>query len=43
MFYHRVSDNVFFLIPAIAVGVDIDGQFFFELAWFNIAIGIGSL
>ena len=43
MLYKRVSSNVFFIVPAIAVGVDTDGLFFFEIAWFNLAVGLGSL
>jgi len=43
MLYHRISDNVFFILPTVAVGIDADGQYFFEIAWFNVAIGLGSL
>jgi len=39
--YSRINNNVFFLLPAIAVGVDTDGQYFVEVAFFNIAIGFG--
>lgn len=42
MFYHRISSNVFFILPTVAAGIDTDGMFFFELAWFNIAIGLGA-
>lgn len=40
IFYLRISERVFFLLPAVAVGVDVDGAYFFEVAWFNYAIGI---
>jgi hypothetical protein len=42
MLYHRISSNVFFLTPSLAVGIDVDGSVFLEFAWFNIAIGIGE-
>lgn len=41
-FYFRVNDRTFFLVPTIAVGVDVDGRFFMEAAWFNIAVGVGA-
>jgi hypothetical protein len=41
--YARVNERVFFLLPTVAVGVDIDGRLFVELAWFNFAVGLGSL
>lgn len=40
--YMRVGANVFFLLPAVAVGVDVDGRFFLEVAWGNYAIGLGG-
>lgn len=42
MLYHRINDKVFFLIPTMAVGTDLDGRFFVEIAWLNISIGFGS-
>lgn len=41
--YTRTNSNTFFLLPTIAVGVDIvTQQPFIEIAWFNFAIGFGS-
>lgn len=40
--YIRKSERVFFLLPTVAVGVDMDGLFFFEVAWFVWAIGVGD-
>lgn len=40
--YLRVSGTVFFLLPTMAVGVDLDGRYFAELAWLNLAVGFGS-
>lgn len=42
MIYTRVNDRVFFLLPCAAVGTD-NGRYFFEVAWFQFAIGFGSL
>ena len=42
MFYHRTSERVFFLLPAIAIGIEVDGRYFFEIAWFNFALGLGG-
>jgi hypothetical protein len=38
--YGRFNPNVLFLIPAIAVGVDVDGRVFLEVAWLCWAAGI---
>ena len=38
--YTRVSNNVFFIFPSLAIGIDLDGTFFFEFAWFFFAFGI---
>ena len=38
--YGRYNPNVMFLLPTIAIGVDTDGRFFFEVAWFCWAAGI---
>lgn len=40
--YYRTSQSVFFLFPAVAVGVDVDGRYFIEFAWLCWAIGLGS-
>ena len=44
MIYTRVSDFVFFLIPAIAFGHDEnEGRYFFlEIAWMNYALGFSN-
>lgn len=42
MFYARNSNNVFFILPTLAVGVDIDGTYFMEFGWLNFAIGLGA-
>lgn len=39
--YSRLNRNVFFLLPAIAVGVDTDGLYFVEVAFLNVAVGFG--
>jgi len=39
--YIRTGENVLFLLPTAAVGVDVDGLFFFEIAWLCWAIGVG--
>ena len=38
--YGRYNPNVLFLIPAAAVGVDVDGRYFFEVAWLCWAVGV---
>jgi len=40
--YARTNARVFFLLPAIAVGADIDGRYFLEVAWLCWAVGIGD-
>lgn len=40
--YFRTSAHTLFLLPAIAVGVDVDGRPFIEIAWLNVAVGIGE-
>lgn len=43
MIYIRKSHHTLFLLPAIAVGIDVqDGRPFFEVAWLSWAIGIGD-
>ena len=42
MIYFRLSERTVFLLPAIAVGLDVDGRPFFEVAWLNWAVGIGD-
>ncbi len=39
--YARHNPNVLFVWPALAVGVDLDGRFFFEVAWLLWAVGVG--
>lgn len=41
MVYVRNSSSVFFILPTLAVGVDIDGAYFMEFGWLNFAIGLG--
>ena len=43
MIYTRTNSRVCFLLPSAAVGVDIDGRYFFEVAWLFFVIGLGSL
>lgn len=38
--YMRTNERVFFLLPSIAVGTDVDGRYFIEAAWFNFAVGL---
>lgn len=40
--YYRVNERVFFLLPTIAVGLDLDGAYFVEVAWLNLSIGFGA-
>lgn len=40
--YGRFNPNVMFVFPALAVGIDVDGRVFIEVAWACWAIGIGS-
>lgn len=40
--YARANYNVFFVLPAFAVGVDRDGRYFCEVAWGCWAIGVGA-
>jgi hypothetical protein len=42
MIYHRRNMQVFFILPTIACGTDIDGKYFLEAAWFFFVIGIGE-
>lgn len=42
MFYGRFNPNVCFILPAIAVGIDVDGLFFMEMAWLCWAVGVGN-
>jgi hypothetical protein len=41
--YTRINRRVFFLTPAVAVGIDEFDYFFIEIAWLNIAIGFGKV
>lgn len=40
--YYRVNTRVFFLMPTIAVGIDMDGRYFVEAAWFCFVLGFGE-
>lgn len=40
--YLRTNMDVFFMWPSLALGVDIDGQPFIEMAFAFWAIGIGD-
>ena len=40
--YSRISNNVFFLLPTIAVGLHTDAKYFIEFGWFCFAIGVGK-
>jgi len=40
--YGRHNQNVCFIWPALAFGVDRDGRYFFEAAWLWWAAGIGA-
>jgi hypothetical protein len=42
MIYTRTNVNVFFILPTAAVGVDIDGRYFFEIGIFCWAVGLGE-
>ena len=42
MIYTRISRVVLFVWPALAIGIDINGLVFMELAWLNFAVGIGA-
>lgn len=41
MIYARENRAVCFLLPTAAVGVDIDGSYFVEIAWLFFVIGFG--
>lgn len=41
--YFRKNYKVFFIFPALAVGIDENECFFLEVAWFNYAAGLGVL
>lgn len=41
-FYTRTNARVFFLLPAVAVGVDVDGRYFAEIAWGCWSLGFGD-
>lgn len=43
MFYTRCNQNVCFLLPTAAVGTDVDGRYFFEVAWLFFVVGLGTL
>ena len=40
--YMRTNSKVFFILPAIAVGEDVDGRYFVEVAFFFWAVGFGD-
>lgn len=42
MIYGRNNQNVCFLLPTFATGIDVDGRYFFEAAWLFYVIGIGD-
>lgn len=42
MIYVRQNNSVCFLLPTMAVGSDLDGRFFVEVAWLNFAVGVGK-
>ena len=43
MIYTRTNKNTLFLLPCIAVGVDVETDLpFLEVAWLCWAIGVGS-
>ena len=42
MFYGRYNLRVFFMLPAVAIGVDTDGRFFCEVVWGCWAVGVGD-
>lgn len=41
--YFRVNSRTFFLLPTMAVGVDVNGLWFVEVAWFCFAAGLGDV
>ena len=42
MVYGRNNPNVCFLLPTMAIGVDVDGRYFFEIAMLFWVIGVGE-
>lgn len=38
--YTRTNKKVFFVWPALAFGIDLDGRMFFEAAWGFWAVGL---
>lgn len=40
--YSRINSSVFFIIPALAIGIDVDGRYFIEAAWLCFAVGLGD-
>lgn len=40
--YARHNPNVCFILPALAIGVDVDGRYFMEVAWLCWAAGLGA-
>lgn len=42
MIYTRSNNNVCFLLPTAAVGVDLDGRYFMEFGFLFWVIGIGD-
>lgn len=41
--YVRHKPSVLFIVPTVAVGIDLDDRPFMELAWLCWSVGIGSL
>lgn len=39
-FYIRINYNVIFIWPSAAYGVDLDGRYFFEVAFLYFAVGL---
>jgi hypothetical protein len=42
MFYMRRNKRVCFLLPLIAIGIDVDDRVFFEFGFLTFVIGIGD-
>ena len=42
LFYFRQNSRVCFLLPTAACGIDLDGRYFFEVAFLFFVIGVGK-
>jgi hypothetical protein len=42
MIYARENSKVFFILPTLAIGYDLDETFFIELGWLNYVVGYGQ-